>query len=82
MRIIGKVDGGELEIKRLYLEGVSVVGECPKCDAPIDRDYSCEYLSYPDIGKYFEEGFYCETCDHEWSVQLKLDINLSLRHEK
>lgn len=78
MRIEGSVTGLELDVKRLYLPGLVVKDECPKCQEPWKHDFDSDYLSYPVIGSVQDLGAYCQKCEHEWSVKVVLRLSLEL----
>lgn len=66
----------ELDIKRFYMEGVSVESICPKCQRVCEQDLGSSYLSYPPTNAAFEHSFYCNKCDTEWTVDLQLNVQL------
>lgn len=80
MKIVGKASG-EIDVKRFYIPGLEVQGNCPKCRAEFTRDFSTDYLSYPQIGEPKTLHLYCPECDHEWQRQMVLDISLKLIKE-
>lgn len=76
--------GLDLEVKRFYVPGYKVRSTCPKCGGACVFDCGENYFSYPPIGKPFTETLYCNAtledggmCEHEFDVELRLDITLS-----
>lgn len=74
----------ELEVKRFYVPGHVLKTKCPKCGSKYERDFGDEYLSYPTAGVTFSEHLCCYAqkddgsyCEHEWEVDLRLDITLT-----
>jgi hypothetical protein len=69
----------ELSIKRFYLPFV-VSDACAKCgkqaEADLDRDGS--YLSYPSLVKPERVYLYCEACEREWCVCIRVTFSLAL----
>ena len=51
---------------------------CPKCQAPYERDFNEQYLSYPQANAPTEVTLYCGSCEHEWEVTMRLNITLEL----
>lgn len=72
IEILGELKG-ELEIKRMYLEGVTINCTCPKCDNKFIYD---QYLSYPDINKTMEMEFYCSECNYDWLEKITLSMKI------
>jgi len=67
----------EFDIKRFHVPYV-LKTKCPKCGKKIERDYSdMYYLMFPRIGQV-QENFWCDECDHEWSILLNLNVSLEL----
>jgi hypothetical protein len=78
VKVTGTMQAAELEVKRFYMPGVEVTATCPKCKREVERDLGDHYLSYPPVGKPFEESMYCDGCDHSWEVGLVLRIELGV----
>ena len=82
-KITGKAKG-EIEVKRFYVNGVSIESKCPKCNHEKIKDFGDDYFSYPVIGEHLDVYFYCEEgdqapyCDTEWTVKVKLNVEVSL----
>lgn len=74
LKITGKLKG-ELEIKRMYLEGIKIKIICPNCNAEQLFD---QYLSYPDINTPFGISMFCGSCEHEWIEKVQLDVKLKV----
>lgn len=81
MKIISSKPTGEIDVKRFYLDGVVVSGNCPKCKEPVELDLGEQYLSYPPMNKPFKESMYCQECDHEFEVKLRVNISVDLIEE-
>lgn len=77
-KIKGKIKG-ELDIKRFYPEGLTIIQTCPKCNHKEEYD---QYLSYPEINKEIELAACCPECFHEWEEKAILEIKLKLLREK
>lgn len=75
MKVIGKAIG-KIDVKRLYLPGIKIVGECEKCKASHEHDLANDYLNYPKVGEVEAMHFYCHLCDHEWSQEAIIDIKI------
>jgi hypothetical protein len=78
MKLVGTVEGENIDVKRFYLPGISIKGVCPKCQAPWEHSFGENYLSYPTVGAVMRVGGYCQECDHEWSMGVVLSMSLSL----
>ena len=68
----------EISCKRFYLPYTIEVA-CENCEHMIEQDLSELYLSYPILGKPFKHYFWCEECDHEFSKEMELEINITLK---
>jgi hypothetical protein len=77
MKITHRPDPFEVDVKRFYFPS-TLEGTCPNCQAPFKHDFSDYYLSYPVTNTPFNQGCYCEVCEHEWKVRLSLRIELEL----
>lgn len=64
--------------KRFYIPGAKLEGECPGCGAPYTHDFGEQYLSYPKVNTSHKVGCYCDKCDHEWSVRIRVNLSLEL----
>jgi len=71
-------EGTELCEKRFYLPGISLKGNCPKCQAPWVNDFDDNYLSYPSAGIPLEVCVGCEACGETWTEQVVLNISLKM----
>lgn len=76
MKIIGQPKG-PTDVKRLYLEGVKIVGKCPHCDSDVSADLNKEYTNYRQNESV---GFYgmCHECDEGWELELILKASLEV----
>lgn len=66
-----------IEKKRFYVPAI-LRSVCPSCEVPYKRDLNDQYLSYPPCNVPFREHLYCGECDHEWDVDLRLDVRVTL----
>lgn len=66
------------DIKRCYVPGVVINTNCPNCGEQIERDFGNQYLSYPRTGSWKKDAMYCTECDHEFTIELKLDVVATL----
>jgi len=70
-------DGAELG-KRTYLP-FTVVANCPcRKGGTFTKDLTVDYLSYPIVGEISTVSFYCDACNEEFQVNLRLNITLTL----
>lgn len=67
---------GEIDVKRFYLPGIELHAECHGCGEVLETDFDIEYLGYPPVGKPFKHEMWCEHCDVETTVMLKLNVQL------
>jgi len=66
---------GEIEVKRFYLSGLQMNVICPECGF----EYLWgDYLSYPDVNTSIDLGLACSECDHNWTEQIILKLNVEL----
>ena len=73
---------GCLEVKRCYLPGLEVTGDCPNCGKRVYRDFESDYLSYPKVGIESKFWVHCNECDYEQEVPYQLDISITLLKEE
>jgi len=66
--------GAELDVKRLRLPGVVLERNCPFCGGLVRLDLNEHYLSYPKVGVMSDVTFYCDHCDDDWEVPIKLEV--------
>lgn len=78
MQITGEPKG-TIEVKRLYLPGVTAQWTCPSCGIDGGCDYGNEYLNYPDMNKAFDLHQWCPECNHEWSVKVVLSVQFHVQ---
>ena len=76
---IDKIKGNfQIDEKRVHVPFV-VKFECPKCGAKGKHSLDeMDHLGFPDINAPFDYDLYCNECDHEWSVEVILEVNLKL----
>lgn len=82
VRIEKHIGAFSTEQKRFYAPA-SILWECPKCGQENAVDLADTPLSYPITGLPFSYGVACpgneeHCCDHNETIALMLDINLSL----
>ncbi len=79
---IAKINGtcdGQIEEKRFRLPGVAIEAECPNCQHPnINNLGGDDYLTFPWANKPFAYYLCCRECDHEWTINVVLNISLTL----
>lgn len=78
LKLTGTPGPFDLDVKRFYIPGYKLEGPCPKCQAPYERDFNEQYLSYPQANAPTEVTLYCGSCEHEWEVTMRLNITLEL----
>jgi hypothetical protein len=66
-----------LDIKRCYLP-ISVTDICSECNEVRTISLDDHYLSYPVIGMAEPVSFYCDSCHHEWDVDIVINLNVEL----
>lgn len=82
-KIKGKISDS-LEVKRFYFDGV-LEHPCPNCDSTMSRDFSQDYLSYPQVGVPEQTGLYCQACDKEYIFPMtvkSIEINIEYDDSK
>jgi len=69
-----------LEVKRFYFDGKLEI-DCPTCKTKMVRDFSEDYLSYPNFGE--EEGlyFYCEDCEKEFEMPGVINATIEVSYD-
>lgn len=72
-------EGVEMD-KRTHLP-IKVHDDCPQCGQKNTIDLTDQYLSYPIPGKPYDLGFYCDNCEHEWQIKVRLKVALELVEE-
>lgn len=76
-RIISDTPTGDLDIKRMYLPGVKVEDDCPKCGKTWTFDGDVSHISYPVMNDKVELYGNCE-CGEDWSVSVTLGVKIKL----
>lgn len=71
-------DSFSVDVKRFYLPGTTISDICPKCQKRCEYDLGDHYLSYPSANETISFNCYCDDCNFDWSVAIKLHIFLSL----
>ena len=67
-----------LDVKRFYLPGVTIKDNCPNCKTECVYDLTDHYLSHPKLNTPEDCVFYCDNCDNDWKIQVRLNLNLEL----
>ncbi len=80
MKINGTSTSFDADKKRFYVPGQYLEGKCPKCNADYEHGFGDNYLSYPTANRPFDFVCRCEdeSCEHEWHVELRLNINVEV----
>jgi hypothetical protein len=77
--IIGEIQTGELDIKRLYLPGLVIRDTCPNCGKECSNDLGEVSTSYPVINAPTTYTLYCgDGCEHEWEIPIVIDMKIRL----
>jgi len=74
VKISGKPEG-QIDIKRLYLPGVTLTAKCP-CGGDATRDFALECMYYPVMNEPFDVSVYCPNCNKTVTVQVMLKVSL------
>lgn len=88
-RIVGNESPIDIEVKRFYIPGVKVEGECPVCGAKCTHNFGDDYFSYPTAnGKPEAVTIYCRACDEagrtieegepHWTVKVVLKVSVEM----
>lgn len=79
MKNIGSINGGS-NVKRLYLNGVTIKGYCPGCKkrVQINLNKNDGYFGFNYINEPFEHELRCPDCNMGWSVKLQLTVSLNI----
>jgi hypothetical protein len=59
MRVVSQGNIDTSGIKRCYLPGLVVESDCPACGRTCQREYTTNYLDYPENGQEMTVYFYC-----------------------
>lgn len=69
-----------LNCKRLNLPGISIEADCPVCGCKIVRDFGdLDYLTYPELNVWEPHTMYCDECDEEFDIEIRLTVALEAR---
>ena len=82
LKIVGQPEGTIEDGKRLYLPGVKIIADCPKCNRSIEHDMEDYYLAYPPMNAPKRYTIWCEDCNEEFSFNVRLNVSLELVTEK
>jgi len=59
-----------------------VTEPCPSCKQEITRDFEDNYLSYPDKNTPINIGLWCQECDKEFELEIKItSIEVSIQYD-
>lgn len=58
-------------IKRCYA-GVIITIKCPVCERQLEHNLGSDYLSYPEVGGDDTAYFYCDPCEAEMEMPIKI----------
>ena len=72
-----KVGRVKTDIKRLWLPYV-LKSKCPECGTEDSYNFNENCIEYPKFEETFEHWCWCEKCEKEWLVNLKLDVTLEI----
>ena len=56
--------------------------KCPKCGKEHVRDCRDRYFSYPIWGQTKKEHLYCDECEHEEPILLKVDVTVTIEEDE
>lgn len=76
MKIIG-TPKGEINIKRFYIEGISIEGKCCHCNAYINQEVDGDGISYPILNKDYIYTLICDSCEE--SIWVNLEFTLAVK---
>lgn len=79
-----KIEGtphGKIDVKRFYLNGVTIKHKCTKCGNNITEEFDSNYISYPFANTPFKHTMYCYECGNEDEITIKLNVSLELIDE-
>jgi len=77
-KLIGNKFEGEIEVKRLYIDGVEIESKCPKCGKIYKCPIGGDHLSYPTLNEPTKHYCYCEDCNTEWQEYFILEMTAKL----
>ena len=70
-----KVEELEIEVKRFYV-GHEIKIPCPECGKSELSFLGDDYLSYPSLNVEEPAHGYCDECDNEFELGVKLELNI------
>jgi len=65
-------------VKRCYLPGAVCESKCPNCGEVQANDMKGNYLMYPEQNSTHTVGFWCEPCEEEWDLEVKVTFTAKL----
>lgn len=69
---------GYIDVKRFSIPGLRSIETCPNCGERSEQPLP--YFRDPVIGEWFNETLYCVTCDHEWDVSIRINIEVEVKN--
>lgn len=76
--IKGNIPKGEIDVKKFILDDVYIEDVCPKCGNMCSMDLGINYLSHPKMNDKDYYTVYCDKCDHDWDIPIKVNLNIQL----
>ena len=71
----------EIEVKRFYIPEEIVI-DCPHCQEKMSFFGNSEYLSYPTLNAEEMAYAYCDNCDTEVEMPVKLKMSMEYDIDK
>lgn len=81
IEIINTNDSFTPNYKRFYMPAI-IKWKCPGCGKEMETDLTGDYFSYPEMNKDFEHVVWCQGCDGEFPITLKIEVSLKLMPTK
>lgn len=69
----------EINSRDVYLPGFLIEADCPGCGGRTTLNLAENSLTYPAIGKWEPETVYCDHCEDDFEIQIKLTVQLEAR---
>lgn len=84
-KLIGEIDSNgailktkELPIKRLYVPGVQLVDNCPKCGKEHTKDFKNYCIDYPTANDFNSIYMACSDCNQEWEAKVFIEFGIKI----
>lgn len=79
MKYVGDITDAASDIKRLYVDELSIVRPCPECGKDVECHLTLDYISYGDA----DLSFYCsDGCEHEWEIKATMTAQVTIETEE